>query len=93
LPSRHRHFTLRNVRLYSRAEHLQGPVPEIVIHGKKGFVVDTIDEMIEVVRNISLIDPSDWGNHMKENFSIASMAGKYSQLYKSSLDKRTVFNA
>jgi len=45
--------------LYSRAEHLQGSVPEIVIHGKTGFFVDTSDEMIEAVRTISLIDPGD----------------------------------
>jgi glycosyltransferase involved in cell wall biosynthesis len=45
--------------LFSRAEHLQGSVPEIVIHGKTGFFVDTSDEMIEAVRTISLIDPGD----------------------------------
>jgi glycosyltransferase involved in cell wall biosynthesis len=93
LPSRHRHFTLRNVMLYSRAEHLQGSAPAIVIHGKTGFVVDTIDEMIEAVRKISLIDPSDCRNHIKENFSIASMAEKYSQLYQSIVDERTLYHA
>ncbi len=79
--------------LYSRAEHLQGPVPEIVIHGKTGFVVDTIDAMIEAVTTISLIDPSDWSNHTRENFSIASMAEKYSQLYQSIVDARTLYHA
>ena len=74
--------------LISRAEHLQGSVPEIVIHGKTGFVVDTIDEMIESVKTISLIDPTDCRNHIKENFSITSMAGKYSQLYQSIVDER-----
>ena len=93
MPSRHRHFTLRNVMLYSRAEHLQGSVPEIVIHGKTGFVVDTIDEMIEAVRTISLIDPRDCRNHIKENFSIASMAEKYTQLYQSIVDERTLYHA
>jgi glycosyltransferase involved in cell wall biosynthesis len=60
--------------LYSRVEHLQGSAPEIVIHGKTGFVVDTIDGMIEAVRTTSLINLNDCCNHMKENFSIASMA-------------------
>jgi len=68
----------------------KGSVPEIVIHGKTGFVVDTIDEMFEAVKTIPLIDPSDCRNHIKENFSIASMAGKYSKLYKSIVDKRTL---
>ncbi|MFC1827812.1 hypothetical protein ACFLZQ_07800, partial [Thermodesulfobacteriota bacterium] len=39
---------------------------------------------------ISLIDPGDCRNHIKENFSIASMAGKYSQLYQSIVDERTL---
>ena len=93
MPSRHRHFTLRNVMLYSRDEHLQGSVPEIVIHGKKGFVVDIIDGMIEAVKTISLINPSDCRNHIKDNFSIASMAGKYLQLYQSIVDERTLYHA
>jgi hypothetical protein len=58
--------------LYSRANHLQGSAPEIVI---------------------PLIDPSDCRNHIKENFSIASMAGKYSQLYQSIVDERTLYHA
>ena len=93
MPSRHRHFTLRNVMLYRRAEHLKGSVPGIVIHGKKGFVVDTIDEMAETVRLIYSINPNDCRNHIKENFLIASMAGKYSQLYQSIMDKRTLYHA
>jgi len=71
----------------------KGSVPEIVIHGKTGFVVDTIDEMIEAVRTISLINPGDCRNHIKDNFSIASMAGKYSQLYQSIVNERTLFHA
>ena len=69
----------------------KGSVPEIVIHGKTGFVVDTIDEMIKAVRTISLIDPIDCRNHIKENFSVASMAGKYSQLYQSIVDEGTLY--
>jgi glycosyltransferase involved in cell wall biosynthesis len=79
--------------LYSRAEQLQGSAPEIVIHGKTGFVVDTIDGMIEAVRMTPLINPSDCRNHIKDNFSIASMAEKYSQLYQSIVDERTLYHA
>ena len=79
--------------LYSIAEYLQGSVPEIVIHRKTGFAVDTSDEMIEAVRTISLIDPSDYRRHIKENFSIASMAEKYSQLSQSIVDERTLYHA
>jgi glycosyltransferase involved in cell wall biosynthesis len=67
----------------------KGSVPELVIHGKTGFVVDTIDDMAEVVRSIHYINPDDCRNHIKEIFSIASMAEKYSQLYQSIVDERT----
>ena len=79
--------------LISRAEHLQGSVPEIVIHGKTGFVVDTIDAMAEAVRLIHTINPDDCRRHVKSNFSIASMAEKYSQLYQSIVDERTLYHA
>lgn len=68
----------------------KGSVPEIVIHGKTGFAVDSIDDMIEAVRAIPLIDPGDCRKHVKDNFSIASMAGKYSQLYQWIVDKRNL---
>lgn len=68
----------------------KGSVPEIVVHGKTGFVVDSIDEMIKAVEEIYLIDPRDCRRHVKNNFSIASMAGKYSQLYQWIVDERTV---
>lgn len=68
----------------------KGSVPEIVIHGKTGFVVDSIDEMTEAVRAIHLINPSDCRSHVKDNFSIASMAGKYSELYQRIVDERTL---
>jgi len=68
----------------------KGSVPEIVIHGKTGFVVDSIDHMTESVKAIHLLDPSDCRQHVKDHFSIASMAGKYSDLYQWIVDERTL---
>jgi glycosyltransferase involved in cell wall biosynthesis len=68
----------------------KGSVPEIVLHGKTGFVVDSIENMTDAVRALHLIDPSDCRRHVKENFSIASMAGKYSELYQGIVDERTL---
>ena len=68
----------------------KGSVPEIVRHGKTGFVVDSIDQMTEAVKAIHLIDPSDCRRHIKDHFSIASMAGKYAELYQWIWDERTV---
>ena len=68
----------------------KGSVPEIVIHGKTGFVSDTIDEIIDAVKDIHLINPSDCRTHIKDNFSVASMAGKYSELYQRILEENTL---
>lgn len=66
----------------------KGSVPEIVAHGKTGFVMDSMDGMVEAVKSIPLIKSSDCRNHIKNNFSIASMAKKYSQLYQQIMDER-----
>ncbi len=68
----------------------KGSVPEIVIHGKTGFVVYSNYDMIKAVGEIQHIDPNDCRSHIKDNFSIATMAGKYSELYQRILDERTL---
>ena len=68
----------------------KGSVSEIVIHGKTGFVVDSIEEMVEAVKAIGLINPYDCRQHVKDHFSIASMAEKYSRLYQWILQERTL---
>jgi glycosyltransferase involved in cell wall biosynthesis len=68
----------------------KGSVPEIVIHGQTGFVVNTIDEMINAVKDLHLISPSDCRTHIKDNFSVASMAGKYTELYQRILEVNTL---
>ncbi len=68
----------------------KGAVPEIVNHGTTGFVVDSIDDMTAAVRRIHVINPTDCRKHAKDNFSIASMAGHYSELYQRIVDERTL---
>jgi glycosyltransferase involved in cell wall biosynthesis len=59
----------------------KGAVPEIVVNGKTGFVVDYMDAMIEAVSRIDSIDPGDCRRHVQNHFSITSMAFNYSELY------------
>ncbi|MBN2144728.1 MAG: glycosyltransferase family 4 protein [Candidatus Aureabacteria bacterium] len=67
----------------------KGSVPEIILHGKTGFVVDSVDDMVEAVKACRMIDPADCRRHVKKNFSLASMAGKYSRLYQRLVAERT----
>ena len=65
----------------------KGSVPEIVIHGKTGFVVETMDEMIGAVGDIKHISPANCRRHIRKNFSVAGMSRKYSELYETILEK------
>ncbi|MFC1856034.1 glycosyltransferase family 4 protein [Thermodesulfobacteriota bacterium] len=70
----------------------KGSVPEIVIDGEAGFVVDSLEAMIEAVKQLDNIDPSVCRRHVQDNFSIISMAQKYSELYKWVLDNSVAMN-
>ena len=63
-----------------------GAVPEIVVDGKTGFVVDSLNEMVAAVERIDSIDPGECRRHVQNCFSITSMAAKYSELYQQIVD-------
>ena len=60
----------------------RGAVPEIMLDGKTGFVVDSINDMIKAVEHIDSIDPFDCRRHVQNHFSITNMASKYLKLYQ-----------
>ena len=60
----------------------RGSVPEIVVDGKTGFVVDSMSAMIGAVNRIDGIDPRECRRHVQNHFSIPIMAYKYSKLYR-----------
>ncbi len=71
----------------------RGAVPEIMADGKTGFVVDSLSAMIKAVDRIDNINPHECRRHVQDNFSIASMAYKYSELYQQIvIDHKTSFS-
>nr|HID58157.1 glycosyltransferase family 4 protein [Desulfobacterales bacterium] len=66
----------------------KGAVPEIIVEGRTGFVVDSINSMIQIVGRIDSIDPRECRRHVENHFSIISMAYKYSELYQQIIDSR-----
>jgi glycosyltransferase involved in cell wall biosynthesis len=70
----------------------KGAVPEIVVDGKTGFVVESMDAMIEAVDRIDSIHPRECREHVQNHFSITSMAGKYSELYHLIIDSHKTSN-
>jgi len=58
-----------------------GALPEVVIDGKTGLIVDSAEEMAEAARCITDISPADCRAHVEANHSAAMMAGEYECLY------------
>ncbi len=58
-----------------------GSVPEIIEHGKSGFIVETVDEAVEAVRQISDVSRQTCRQIFEERFSAARMAQDYLRVY------------
>ena len=59
----------------------RGSTPELIVHGETGYVVDTVDEMVEAVQQIDKIDPYRCREHVRERFAPAIMAEEYLRVY------------
>lgn len=64
----------------------RGSVSEIVRHGETGYVVDSMEEMIEAVLNIAAIDRAHCQKHALQRFSAARMADGYEAAYKKAVE-------
>ncbi|MDO8436490.1 MAG: glycosyltransferase family 4 protein [bacterium] len=60
----------------------KGSVPEIVEHGKTGFVVDTNEEMAKAIERIPTIDRKACRRRVEEKFSLTRMVDKYQTIYE-----------
>ncbi|MGI8608153.1 MAG: glycosyltransferase family 4 protein [Candidatus Dormibacteria bacterium] len=60
----------------------QGSAPELIDEGKTGFVVDTIDEMVEAVGAIATIDPARCSLLARNRFSPDTMVSDYLGVYE-----------
>ncbi len=55
------------------AAYRRGAVPEVVVDGKTGFVVDAEDQLIEAVKKIGEIDRTACRRHVEEHFTNEKM--------------------
>ncbi len=63
----------------------RGSVPEVIVNGKTGFIVDTLAEMAKAVKNIDQIDRATCRHHVEENFSIQKMVDGYETAFKAAI--------
>jgi len=64
----------------------RGGVPEVIVDGQTGFIVDSPDEMVEAVGKVDQIDPAQCRRHVEQHFSSRVMGLKYLELYEQLLN-------
>ena len=65
-----------------------GAMPEIIENGKTGFVVQTMDQMVEAIQKIrTTIDRAYCRKHALTNFNATRMAEGYEAIYKTVIEK------
>ena len=58
-----------------------GSMPEIIEHGKTGFICESLEEMVLACGRISEISPYDCRNEVEKRFSARVMAAEYERVY------------
>lgn len=64
----------------------RGAAPEIIKHGKTGFVVHSIGEMVEAVAKIPEIKRRDCRDHVKRKFNLEKMIDGYEAAYRNLIE-------
>ena len=54
----------------------------MIIDEQTGFIIDTLDEMVEAVGKVDQIDPAQCRRHVDQSFSSQAMGAKYLGLYE-----------
>ncbi len=60
----------------------RGALPEVIIHGKTGYLCNTVDEMVARVADIPDIKRRACRIHVERHFTSAGMARKYVSVYE-----------
>jgi glycosyltransferase involved in cell wall biosynthesis len=66
-----------------------GSVPEVLIHGKTGFIVRSMDEAEKALHQIGRIDRHACRREFEQRFTVAQMAQNYLHIYKQLLTDAT----
>lgn len=67
----------------------RGAVPEVVQHGKTGFIVRNVEEMAEKIKKIDRLSRKDCRAWVEENFTAEKMVDGYEKAYYKILAKKT----
>lgn len=60
----------------------RGAAPEIIVHGRTGFLCDDTDTLVRAVRSIDRIDRRDCRSDVARRFSVDRMVGRHVAAYR-----------
>jgi len=60
----------------------RGSMPELILNGKNGFLVNTVGKAVEAVARIKEIDRSECRRHVERHFTVERMVKEYIQVYE-----------
>jgi glycosyltransferase involved in cell wall biosynthesis len=60
----------------------RGAVPEVVLHGRTGFVCADETELPDALHDVLGLDPADCAEHVRSTFSVPLMAQRYERVYR-----------
>ena len=66
----------------------RGAVPEVVLHGRTGFVCNDESELPDALHQVTGLDPEDCAEHVRTMFSVPLMARRYERVYRHILAAR-----
>jgi glycosyltransferase involved in cell wall biosynthesis len=69
-----------------------GSTPEVIVHGKTGFLCHSVEDYIQALSKIDTIDRRTCRRHVEANFSVQRMTDGYEEVYRDILAKRFVQN-
>jgi glycosyltransferase involved in cell wall biosynthesis len=60
----------------------RGSMPELIVDGVTGYLVDSFDEAVAAIERIGEIDRAACRQHVERNFTVDRMADQYLELYR-----------
>lgn len=63
----------------------QGSTPELIDHGKSGFLVNDLNGMVHYIGKLESLDRDVVRTHVEENFSVRVMVEKYTKAYRQAI--------
>jgi glycosyltransferase involved in cell wall biosynthesis len=62
-----------------------GAVPEVVTHGKTGYLCSTVEQIVDAVEMTEALRPEDCRSQVEERFSTGTMVAGYERVYEAAV--------